>query len=83
IVSVSVPSAKIIAYAKSINQYPGLGANWTAEVTSASSGLAATLTVGKIVTDSGVLLTEPETATEQMTSVEFQAALKTYGMPGI
>ena len=83
ILAVSVPSAKIIAYAKSINQYPDLGSNWTAEVTSASSGVAATLAVGKIVTDSGVLLTEPETATEQMTSVEFQAALKTYGMPGV
>ena len=43
IVAVSVPSAKIIAYARSINQYPDLGVNWTAEVTSASSGVAATL----------------------------------------
>ncbi len=83
ILSVFIPSAKIIAYARSLNQYPNLGPAWTAEVTSASSGVSGTITVGKIVTDSGILLTEAENSEEAITSLEFQASLKQFGMPGV
>lgn len=83
ILSVYIPTGKIIAYAKSINQYPALGASWTAEVTSTSSGVAAIITVGSIVTDSGILLTEAENADEAIGSVSFQTALKSYGLPGV
>lgn len=83
ILSVFIPSAKIIAYARSLNQYPDLGPAWTAEVTSASSGVSGTITVGKIVTDSGILLTEAENSEEAITSLEFQASLKKFAMPGV
>lgn len=83
ILSVFIPSAKIIAYARSLNQYPALGPAWTAEVTSASSGVSGTITVGKIVTDSGILLTEAENSEEAITSLEFQASLKKFAMPGV
>ena len=78
-----IPTGKIVAYAKSTNQYPDLGPNWTAEVTSVSSGVAGAISVGKIITDSGILLTEPENADEAMTNVKFQEKLKKYGLPGI
>ncbi|WP_375710014.1 hypothetical protein, partial [Bradyrhizobium sp. Ce-3] len=41
---------------------PALGSNWTAEISSSSSGLAAVITLGKIITDSGILLAEIENA---------------------
>ena len=62
--SVFIPTSKIIAYAKSINQYPDLGSSWTTTITSQSSGVSAVITLGKIISDSTVLLTEPETAHE-------------------
>ncbi|WEY10035.1 tail sheath [Escherichia phage LHE83] len=83
IMSVFIPTGKIISYARSVNQYPDLGPAWTAEVTSASSGVSGTITVGKIVTDSGILLTEAENSEEAITSLEFQASLKQFGMPGV
>ncbi|AZV00948.1 tail sheath [Escherichia phage vB_EcoM_005] len=83
ILSVFIPTGKIISYARSVNQYPNLGPAWTAEVTSASSGVSGTITVGKIVTDSGILLTEAENSEEAITSLEFQASLKQFGMPGV
>lgn len=83
ITGIYIPTAKIIAYARSVNQYPDLGAAWTAEVTSSSSGVAATIAIGKIITDSGIILTEPETAEEAVEAVDFQTSLKKYGMPGV
>ncbi|QQG32075.1 tail sheath [Citrobacter phage CkP1] len=81
--AVYIPTGKIVAYAKSTNQYPDLGPNWTAEVTSASSGVAGSITLGKIITDSSILLTEPENSEAAMTAVDFQNKLKKYGMPGV
>ena len=83
ILSVFIPTAKVIAYAKSINQYPDLGDSWTTTITSQSSGVSGIVTLGKIVSGSTVLLTEPETAHEEMTKTEFQEALAKYVMPGI
>ena len=83
ITGIYIPTGKIIAYAKSINEYPQLGANWTAEIVSSSSGLAAVITVGSIETDSGILLTEVENSEAAVTNINFQASLKKYGLPGI
>ena len=81
--SVFIPTSKVIAYAKSINQYPDLGSSWTTTITSQSSGVSAVITLGKIISESTVLLTEHETAHEEMTKTEFQTALAKYKMPGI
>lgn len=83
ILSVFIPSGKIIAQARAVGQYPDLGSAWTAEVTSASSGVSGTISIGKIVTDSGILLTEPENSEGAITSIDFQASLAKYGMPGV
>lgn len=80
--AVFIPSGKIIAHAKSVGEYPSL-AGWSAEVTSSSSGVSGTLTVDRIVTDSGILLTEAESALSEIESLEFQAALAKYAMPGV
>lgn len=81
--AVFIPSGKIIAYAKTINQYPDLGSAWTAEIVSTSSGVSGTLTVGKIVTDSGILLTEAENSESAITALEFQASLAKFRMPAV
>ncbi|QQV89025.1 tail sheath [Providencia phage PSTRCR_121] len=78
-----IPSAKIIAHAKAINTYPLLGAGWTAEVSMSTSGVAASITLGGIVVDSGILLTEAETSIAEITSTKFQEKLAKYGLPGI
>ncbi|BBC78234.1 tail sheath [Escherichia phage EcS1] len=83
ILKVFIPSEKIIAYAKSVNQYPALGSAWVAETASSSSGTNGTIAVNSIVTDSGILLTEPESATAEITSVKYQELLAEYAMPGI
>ncbi|ADG60078.1 tail sheath [Acinetobacter phage Acj9] len=83
ILRVFVPSEKIIAYAKSIGQYPALGDSWTAEITSAASGISGAINVGSIETDSGILLTDPDNSDEVVQSVEFQSKLKAYNMPGV
>lgn len=83
ITAVFIPSGKVIAHAKSIGQYPALGSAWTAEVTSTSSGVSGSVAVNKIVTDSGILLTEPENSEEDITKLEFQASLAKYQMPGV
>ena len=83
ILAVFIPSDKIIAFAKSVNQYPALDPAWTAEILTTSSGVSGTITLGKIVTDSGILLTEAENSEEAITSLEFQASLQKYAMPGV
>lgn len=83
ILAIFIPTAKIIAYAKTINQYPQLGTGWTAEVSSSSSGVSAAITLGSIVTDSGILLTESETSVSKITSTDFQALLAKYALPGV
>lgn len=83
ILAVFIPTAKIIAYAKTISQYPQLGSGWTAEVGSSSSGVSGTITLGSIVTDSGILLTEAETSVAKITATDFQALLAKYAQPGV
>lgn len=83
ILSVFIPTSKIISYAKSISQYPQLGSGWTAEVSSSSSGVSGTITLESIITDSGILLTTAETASEKTNATEFQAQLAKYKVPGV
>lgn len=83
ILSVFIPTAKVIAYATSIGQYPALGTGWTAEISSSASGVSGSITLGSIVTDSGILLTDAETSLEEIKSTKFQALLAKYAMPGI
>lgn len=81
--SVFIPTAKIIAYATAIGQYPSLGAGWTAEISSSASGVSGTITLGSIVTDSGILLTDSETSLEAIKNITFQSLLAKYAMPGV
>lgn len=83
ILSVYIPTGKISDYARGIGEYPTLSPNWTAEVATSTSGLAGVLTLGSIVTDSGILLTEVETAEEAITNTVFQQSLVKYGLPGV
>lgn len=83
ILSVFIPTAKIIAYAKAIDQYPSLGASWTAEISSSASGVSGTIGLGSIVTDSGILLTDSETSLEAIKNTTFQGLLAKYAMPGV
>ncbi|WBF78727.1 putative tail sheath protein [Acinetobacter phage vB_AbaM_DLP2] len=77
-----IPTDKIIAYAKSIGQYPALSDAWTAEVVS-STGIQGAINLGSIETDSGIILTDPNNASAKMTSTKFQESLAKYGMPGV
>lgn len=83
ILSVFIPTKKIIAYAKSINQFPDLGSSWTAEVTSASSGMSATISLGKIETDSAIMIPNTDMAREYISAEAFINKIKAYNMPGV
>lgn len=83
ILSVFIPSQKIIAYAKSIAQFPDLSDSWTVEITSAASGISGAITVESVEVDSGILLTDPDNSIATITGVKFQEKIKTYNMPGI
>lgn len=83
ILAIFIPSAKIIKHAKAVGEYPGMSSNWTIELSSTSSGISVSVTLGKIVVDSGILLTEAETAKEQIDSVAFQALIKKYNVPAV
>ena len=80
---VFIPTGKIIAHAKAIGVYPELGGGWTAEFTSSSGNGSAALSVTKIVTDSGLLLTDLETSRANITNQEFLTKLKKYDMPAV
>ena len=82
--AVFIPTGKIIAMAKSVGTYPTLNSgDWTAKITSQSGNNSATLTLGNIVADSGLLLTDLETSREKITSQTFLDKVKKYDMPAI
>lgn len=83
ILSVFIPTGKIIDYAKSIGQYPALSDSWTASVVSTASGISGAISLQSIETDSGILLTEPDSSASKITGVEFQEKLAKYTMPGV
>lgn len=80
---VFIPTGKIIAHAKAIGVYPELDGGWTAEFTSSSGNGSAALSVTKIVTDSGLLLTDLETSRANITNQDFLTKLKKYDMPAV
>lgn len=83
ILSVFIPSAKIISYAKTIGQFPELSDSWTVEVISTASGISGAISIDSIVTDSGIMLTDPDTAEESIKNTQFQEAVKALGLPAI
>lgn len=83
ILGVFIPTKAIVAYAKSIGQYPALSDSWTVEVQSATSGLNGVIGISGLVSDSGILLTRPETSASVITSTQFQNAIKKYNLPGV
>lgn len=80
-----IPTAKIIEHAMKIGAYPELGTSngWTAEITSSGGGTTASITVGKIVTDSGVMLPNVGEADDIVTSVTVQNKFKPFNLPVI
>ena len=84
IVSVFIPSGKIIAYSKSIAQFPALSDSWTAEVISTGSGISGAVSIaGGVVSDSGILLTNPEQSIETINGTAFQESVKKYRIPAV
>lgn len=83
ILSIFIPASAITKYATSIGQYPALGSSWTASVISASSGVSAAISIGSILTDSLVILTDTTTAKEDMATTAFLTATAKYKMPPI
>ena len=83
ITSVFIPSAQIINYARFIDQYPALSDSWTVELVSASSGISGNIALKPIITDSGILIKNTDTAPEDISNLSFQTAVKRYNMPAI
>lgn len=83
ITGIFIPSDKIIAYAKSINQYPELNDSWVAEIISTGSGISGAITINNIIIDSGILLTDPDTSVEVINGTEFQSKIKKFDLPSI
>lgn len=79
---VFIPSGKIIAHAKAVGVYPSLN-GYTVEVTSQSGNSGASITLTKVVTDSGLLLTDLETSRSNITKQSFLDSLKKYDMPAV
>lgn len=80
ILAVFIPTAKIIKHALAIGDSKlELAEGWTATLTSAG-GVSGAVGLGKIELDSGILLTEAETAEEHMTATEFQAKIAQFGV---
>lgn len=78
-----IPSGKIITHAKAVGVYPNLNDGYTVEISSDSGNSGASITLSKIVVDSGLLLTDLETSRDKITNTEFLTKLKKYDMPSI
>lgn len=78
-----IPSGKIITHAKAVGVYPALNNGYTVEITSQSGNSGASITLTKVVTDSGLLLTDLETSRANITKQSFLDSLKKYDMPSI
>lgn len=83
ILGVFIPTEKIIAYAKSIGQYPALSDSWTATVVSTASGISGAIGLTSIETDSGIVLTDADSAAGRITGTAFQTKLAKYAVPGV
>lgn len=83
ITKIFIPTAKIIEHAKKIGGYPNTGdGSWTAEIQT-SGGTSASITVGKIVTDSGVMLPNISEADDIITGTTVQEAFQKFDLPVI
>lgn len=78
-----IPSGKIITHSKAVGVYPNLNDGYTVEISSDSGNSGASITLSKIVVDSGLLLTDLETSRDKITNTEFLTKLKKYDMPSI
>lgn len=83
ILSIFIPSGKIVDYARSIGQYPQLSDSWVVEIESVSSGISGAISVTDIIIDSGIVLTSTDKAAMEIQKQTFQDALKKYHMPAI
>lgn len=77
-----IPTGKIIAHAKAVGTYPELN-EYTVEVVSSTGNSGASITISKVVTDSGLLLTDLETSRANITAQTFLTKLQKYDMPAI
>lgn len=83
ILSIFIPTEKIIKYAKTINQYPALSDAWSIEVVTTGSGVGGVIAIDGLVSDAGIVLADADTASEIIAGTAFQASLVKYGQPGI
>lgn len=83
ILSAFIPSSKIIDYAKSISQFPALSDSWTVEVVSEASGISGAISIEEVVTDSGIMLTDPDTAEDAIKNTVFQESIASLSLPAI
>ena len=77
-----IPTAKIISHAKAIGVYPELN-GYTVEITSTQGNGSGAISITKVVTDSGLLLTDLETSRANITNQTFLTKLKKYDMPAV
>ena len=83
ITGIFIPTDKIIAYAKTIGQFPALSNDWTTTIVSTASGISGAIGISGIETNSGIVLTDPDTSSAKIKAVDFQASLKKYNMPAV
>lgn len=80
---VFIPTAAIIAKAKQVGAYPNLGGEWTAEISGTGGGTTGAITIGKIVTDSGVLFPNVDLADDVLSGTTVKEAYDKFTMPVI
>lgn len=83
ILAVIIPSAKIVAYSKTIGTYPNISTGWTTEIVSQSSGVSATITIDGIESDPAITLLNLDIAKETIQSTAYLAKCATYQIPAM
>ena len=83
ILSVIIPSEKIVARAKQIGTYPDISTGWTTEIVSQSSGVSASITIDGIESDSGITLLNLDIAKETIQGTAFQTLTQKYQLPSV
>ncbi|QUL76860.1 tail sheath monomer [Escherichia phage UPEC03] len=83
ILSVIIPSEKIVARAKQIGTYPDISTGWTTEIVSQSSGVSASITIDGIESNSGITLLNLDIAKETIQGTAFQTLTQKYQLPSV
>ncbi|QVW27328.1 tail sheath protein [Cronobacter phage JC03] len=83
ILSVIIPSEKIVAHAKQIGTYPDISTGWTTEIVSQSSGVSALITIDGIESNSGITLLNLDIAKETIQGTAFQTLTQKYQLPSV